>query len=161
MIRRMRARISELTMKPTIEKLNADEREWLESKIDSAPAFVAAWSELTKVSLESLDRAYSSWSRTVTDDTDEVNEVINVVGLAFGDILVRELGFKWVVSTDDCGTELAILALPGRGDFMVHPADFVAKRWERDETHFFVSSFAEIRDRLAAVAKMHGAGTLE
>jgi hypothetical protein len=146
--------------KPKIEKLNPLEREWLDSKIESAAAFVTEYSgasDVTPIPLESLDKAYSAWFEQGEDDTDEVNEVINIVGLSFGSVLVASLGFKWVVSTDEHGTELAVLALPGRGDVLVHPADFVAKRWERGETNFLVSSFEEIREQVASIAKMHGA----
>lgn len=139
--------------KPRIEKLNRLEQDWLDSKIQAAPAFVSEYAAAQDVSLEALDRAYATWFEDETDDTDEVNEIINIVGLAFGDILARQLGFKWVVSTDQHGTELALLALPGRGDVMVHPADFVAKRWERGETNFFTKSFGEIRERLAGLSR--------
>ena len=147
--------------KPKIEKLNSMEREWLDSKIAAAPAFVAEYaaaSESQPVSLEALDQAYAAWCEGKPDDDDEINEIINVVGLTFGSVLTSKLGFKWVVSTDEHGTELALLALPGRGDVLVHPADFVAKRWERGETNFLANSFNEIRDHVSEIAKMHGTG---
>ena len=47
-------------------------------------------------------------------------------------------GFRWVVATDKYGCEMALLALPGRGDVLVYPSNLVAKRWQSRETGFLV-----------------------
>jgi hypothetical protein len=47
---------------------------------------------------------------------------------------------------------LAILALPGQGDVLVYPANFVAKRWERRETDFLARSFDAIHEQVREVA---------
>ena len=51
---------------------------------------------------------------------------------------------KWVIATDEHGGDLAVFGLPGAGDVLVYPANFVAKRWERRETDFLVRSYGEI-----------------
>ena len=77
-------------------------------------------------------------------DTDDINGAINAVGIAFGSILVEKQGFNWTIATDEHGTDLAIRALPDKGDVVVFPANFVAKRWDRRERDFLVTGFEEI-----------------
>jgi hypothetical protein len=45
-----------------------------------------------------------------------------------------------------------VLALPGRGDVLLYPANFVAKRWERAETGFMEPLFTEIKRQVAQIA---------
>ena len=78
--------------------------------------------------------------------------MVLAIGAAFGTRLVEDLGFRWVVVTDDYGTDLAVLARPGRGDVIIVPADFVAKRYERKEAPFLVEAFAEIQRHLREIA---------
>jgi hypothetical protein len=73
-----------------------------------------------------------------------INAVINYVGIAFGQALVDGIGFSWVIATDDQGSELAVHGFPGRGDVLVYPANFVAKRWERRETNFLEKAYQQI-----------------
>ena len=82
----------------------------------------------------------------------QINGTINIIGVQFGQFLVDAVGFRWVVASDKQGTDLAILALPGQGDVLVYPANFVAKRWERRETDFLARSFDAIREQVKEVA---------
>jgi Domain of unknown function (DUF3806) len=75
---------------------------------------------------------------------------------AFGGELVEVLGFQWVIATDEYGTDLAVLARPGRGDVTIFPADFVAKRYERREAPFLVTAFAETSEHLRRIAAEWG-----
>jgi hypothetical protein len=65
---------------------------------------------------------------------------------------VDRAGFEWTIAADDHGTDLAVRALPGRGDVLVYPANFVAKRWERRESNFLAASFQAIRENVAGIA---------
>jgi Domain of unknown function (DUF3806) len=93
-------------------------------------------------SLESLDRAFENYLAT-DDEPSNADELVQAVGAAFGAELVEILGFQWVIATDEYGTDLAVLARPGRGDVTIFPAEFVAKRYERREAPFLVTAFAE------------------
>jgi len=64
---------------------------------------------------------------------------------------VDRAGFEWTIAADDQGTDLAVRALPGRGDVLVYPANFVAKRWERRESNFLAACFQAIRKDVAAI----------
>ena len=80
----------------------------------------------------------------IEDANERVNEVVLTVGAAFGEHLVRELGFEWCIATDDWGTDIAVRARPGCGDVTIFPTDYVAKRWERKETGFLATSIGPI-----------------
>ena len=90
------------------------------------------------------------------DDIDAVNGVINAVGITFGQFLVDNLGLKWVIATDDEGSDLAVYGLPGKGDLLVYPANFVAKRWERRETNFLESSYRQIAEQVKTLQAGQG-----
>lgn len=125
--------------------LKQAEREWIAGKLDGAGALVATFAPEHAdgpVTLEALDRAWAGWLATSPTDVEEINQVINCVGTRFGQFLVDEAGFAWTIATDDAGTELAVRALPDRGDVLMCPANFVAKRWETRETDFLGAGFA-------------------
>jgi hypothetical protein len=108
-----------------------------------------------KVTLASLDRAFKHYLDTESD-TSSANDIVLAVGAAFGSALIAELGFQWVIATDDYGTNLAVLARPGRGDVTIFPADFVSKRYERREAPFLNAALAEIQQSLRDVAAEWG-----
>jgi hypothetical protein len=124
-----------------------------------APLFIDAYSPDDSgqpITLSILDRAFTSWMAQDIRDNTQVNATINIVGVRFGQFLVDEAGFRWVIATDRKGSDLAVLALPGRGDVLVYPANFVAKRWERRETNFLAGAFVAIRDQTKAVEAATG-----
>lgn len=134
-------------MKQKISEINESERAWIKAQLDAAASFVATFAPADKddpLSLTSLDRAFAAWIGSKPGDGNFINEVINGVGIAFGNHLVEGLGFEWVIATDDQATELAVYALPGKGDALVYPANFVAKRWERREVNFLEASYQSI-----------------
>jgi hypothetical protein len=45
-----------------------------------------------------------------------------------------------------------MFGLPDRGDVLIYPRNFVAKRWERQETEFFEKSCAEIAATVYSLA---------
>jgi hypothetical protein len=106
-------------------------------------------------SLESLDRAFENYMAT-DGEPSNANELVQAVGAAFGAELVEVLGFQWVIATDEYGTDLAVLARPGRGDVTIFPAEFVAKRYERREAPFLVAAFAETSEHLRQIAAEWG-----
>lgn len=135
-------------MKPKIEPLTKAEEGWVQEQLVGAHQFVEAFSPpdaLKPLALRVLDRAFAAWLQS--DDASNptvANQVINQVGVAFGRQLVEDLGLRWVIATDDNGSELAVYGLDGRGDVLIYPANFVAKRWERREAPFLAESFRRI-----------------
>ncbi len=81
---------------------------------------------------------------TFPTNTDDINYAINCIGIPFGSLLVQTGEFEWCIASDDWGTDLAVRGLPGRGDVLVYPADFVSKRWESRTTDFLTDAFSQI-----------------
>ena len=134
-------------MSQRIDELTPQERQWIASQIEVAQALVEAFApefagqELT---LEALDRGWAAWLETNQTDAALINGTINCVGATFGQFLIQSGLLRWVVATDERSSELAVYGLPGRGDVLVFPANFVAKRWERRESGFLQHAYHQI-----------------
>jgi hypothetical protein len=139
---------------PKFSDLTDKERAWIQAQLHALPLFIEAYSPGDKdqpVTLEALDRAFDSWLGHRVQDGAQINGSINIVGIRFGQFLVDRAGFRWVVATQDGHSDLAVLALPGEGDVLAFPANFVAKRWERGESNFLVAAFVAIREQVQRV----------
>lgn len=133
--------------KPTIRELTDAEWQWIDEQLALLPEFLTQHSPAdadSQVSLVTLDRAWTAWLVGGKEDMDEVNAAINVIGIRFGRFLVDSGVFRWVIATDDYGTDLAVMALEGRGNVLVYPADFVSKRWEKRECEFLSGAYSSI-----------------
>ncbi|HEY2169195.1 MAG TPA: DUF3806 domain-containing protein [Candidatus Angelobacter sp.] len=141
-------------MKQKTSPLSESETAWVKTQLKNASKFVEGFSPQDAgqlLNLAALDRAFAAWIASEPVDTDLINSVINYVGIAFGQALVDGIGLKWVIATDEQGSELAVHGFPGRGDVLVYPANFVAKRWERRETHFLEKAYQQIGRDVRAV----------
>jgi hypothetical protein len=141
-------------MKQKIESLNESELAWVQAQLKSASKFVEAFSPADSeqpLTLAALDRAFAAWLASEPTETDLVNAIINYVGIAFGQTLVDGLGLKWVIATDEHGSDLAVHGLPEHGDVLVYPANFVAKRWERHEPNFLEEAYQRIAQDVRTV----------
>lgn len=144
-------------MKAKIETLNEKEQAWIAEELERAAEFVKSirpQAIAQPIDLNALDEAFAAWmASSSAKEPCNANAAINCVGMAFGQSLVDGLGLKWVIATDDYGTDLAVYGLPGTGDVLVYPANFVAKRWERRETNFLAKSYRQIERDVKALAK--------
>ena len=139
------------------DTLSALEEQWVRGQLDQAREFAQAYVPGLPdrpLSLGVLDQAFGLF--LADHQARDANAAIMAVGTAFGDSLVKELGFGWMIATDDYGTELAVLARPGRGDVTIFPNDFVSKRYERGETPFLVDALTDIRETLREIAAEWG-----
>src|SRR4051812_8616204 len=103
-------------MSPKISKLSDRERTWIASQLESASTFVEAFSPNNTeqpLSLTSLDRAFAGWLAMQETDSKIINDVINCVGIAFGQTLIDGVGLQWVIANDGHSTDLAVYGLPG------------------------------------------------
>ena len=126
-------------MKPQTSDLTEKEKLWLKVQLDGGQVLtnsLLSSQSSNQITLEILDNAYSVWFTKKVTDTQVINDTINKMGIAFGQCLADKFGFKWVIATDQFGTDLA-LYLPSKGDMLIYPANFLAKRWEKKETNFF------------------------
>lgn len=146
-------------MQQKIEQLTQKERVWVQEQYQNAVRFVEAFSPQDygqPLTLASLDRAFAAWSSSDNRrDVELANDIINYVGVSFGQLLIEGLGFSWVIATDDQGSDLAVYALPRKGDVLIYPANFVAKRWERGETGFLEMSYLEIEGQIREILRNH------
>jgi len=141
-------------MNQTIDPINPYEAAWIKSQLENAEKFVEGFSPSApeySLTLAALDRAFAAWTASEPAAVDVVNAIINYVGVAFGQALVDGIGLKWVIAADEQGSELAVFGLPGRGDILVYPLNFVAKRWERRETNFLEDAYQLIGDDVRSV----------
>ena len=141
-------------MDAKIEQLTAGEQEWIVQQIAIAHEFVRR--TLNKdaeglPSTEDLDQAFNSWLHSLSKDSSDANSVINCVGVAFGQHLVDSTPLEWVIASDEYGTELALYGLPGQGDVLVYPQNFVAKRYEANVGIFIVESVNQIRSDVSSI----------
>lgn len=142
-------------MKQTISELTDNERAWNAQQLDFAVKFVNAYSPSDSgqpMTLAALDRAFKTWMASQESDVEMINAIINAVGIQFGKFLT-ELRLRWVIATDEDGSDLALYGLPGTADVLVYPANFVAKRWERRETDFLEKSYREIAKTIASMQR--------
>ena len=61
----------------------------------------------------------------------DANTLVNALGIAFGQHLADGLELRWVIATDEFGTDLAVFGEPG--DLMMFPANMLAKRLEDEK----------------------------
>ena len=112
-------------MDQTITDPTKAELGWVVAQREAASRFVASArpNDADNRSLSTpLDRAFKAWISADPKDLDEVNGVINAVGVAFGQFLVEAAGLRWVIATDEHGSDLAVFGLPSSGDVLVYPA---------------------------------------
>jgi Domain of unknown function (DUF3806) len=141
-------------MKQKLDKLTPKEEAWIASQLESAAKLVEIFhpdQAGQPITLAALDSAFAGFVAGNSDDIDAINGVINVVGTSFGQFLVDNVGLKWVIATDDEGSDLAVYGLPNKGAVLVYPANFVAKRWERRETNFLENSYQQIAEQMKAL----------
>ena len=137
---RFRRSRSEAEPSERVEPLNDAERQWVESSVENVRSTlgelgIEPGGRLTPEALDEL------WAAFLELEHDDPNVPINLVGLAFGELLVERLQVAWAVVSDEHGTEIAVR---GASDFTVFPTNFVAKRWERRETGFLAPAFEEL-----------------
>lgn len=97
---------------------------------------------------EVLDRAFKAARASAGENADAANAIIIAVGMAFRQYLVDQLGFKWVAVFDKDGSEIAVVALPGKADMLVFPPNLVAKRWATGTTDFLGYVYKGIEEDL-------------
>ena len=132
---------------PTVtEPPNDAEAEWVRTNVMGVRE--AAGGELTPAQIDELYAGwFEEWAAKPEEHREDPNPMINAFGLAFGQVLVDELGLDWAVVTDKHGTEIAVHGQPG--DLLVFPPNLVAKRFERGETHFLEQIYQGISEQVA------------
>jgi hypothetical protein len=126
-----------------VEPLNEAELRWVADNVAEAQKAAEerglAEGEIGPRALDEL------WALLLSERLDDPNALINLVGLALGQLLVDRFGLDWVALTDEHGTEIAVR---GPSNLTVFPTNFVAKRYETHETGFIAPFVDEVARRL-------------
>lgn len=140
---------------PTAADLNDDEREWLDLQRGGMGFFLeAAGVGLPDDSIDARLRACDDlirwWHTLPADDRPDANDIVNVVGVAFGDVLAAELDLEWKIITDAFGTDLGLWwSNPGNSEarIVLSPTHTVARRFGDGANGFLAAAApAMIRD---------------
>jgi uncharacterized protein DUF3806 len=112
---------------------NEAERNWVAEHVAATVDFAAQFGVTrSQPTVDELDTLWATWLEHGA--AEDANAVVHMIGLSFGQHLVDDFGLRWVVVSDDQGTEMAVHR--EQGDVLVFPANLVAKRWETKDTGF-------------------------
>ena len=131
---------------PTFSAPNASETDWMISHLAFAAECDVDVNDPRQIG-DFYEMLLNSWRSSPEGSRSDPNTSINVLGTAFGEYLVRHTSLRWVIASDAQSTELAVH--DNRTDFLVYPANVVAKRWVEQDTGDFIPAMAsEIEERL-------------
>ena len=136
--------------KPTFSAPNASETDWMISHLAFAAECDVDVNDPRQIG-DFYEMLLNSWRSSPEGSRSDPNTSINVLGTAFGEYLVRHTSLRWVIASDAQSTELAVH--DNRTDFLVYPANVVAKRWVEQDTGDFIPAMAsEIEERLQTLS---------
>ena len=136
------------TVEPTPQEIvpfRSDEEAWLQQSLEWATALSVKYGSGGDLTSEELDVVFSRWMHDEQEKESD-DAVANALGAAFGDYLVEQHGFHWVVVTDEYGTEYAIKHRIA--ETMAFPRSSVQKRIEDRCSEFFQDLYLGILDHL-------------
>ncbi|MFJ4164277.1 DUF3806 domain-containing protein [Microbacterium sp. NPDC089698] len=125
---------------PKFEEPNQAERDWMAGHLLFAAEMNVDVDDADQVA-SFYEMLLQSWTESPPESRSDPNISINIIGTAFGEHLVRKGPMRWVIATDLHGTELAVRDQDT--DFLVYPANAVAKRWTKGESGAFISVMAQ------------------
>ncbi|MCL4195385.1 MAG: DUF3806 domain-containing protein [Thermoguttaceae bacterium] len=141
-------------MAADLHTLSGEERRWKQRQLDAVRRFIDEFSpgDIDQpVSLGALDRAVAARLAEVALEAAEIDRVAAMAGMAFGEILVQNLGFRWVAVHTENVSELAVHALPGAGDVLIYPLGFTARHLRRRDSEFFKQGYEQIAMHLKSL----------
>lgn len=115
---------------PRVSELGEAELQWIAGYLDALARSGIADGDIDAIG-NLFDAELQVWLGLGHDERPDPNELINRLGIGFGDCIRRRSGTAWVLATDEHGTEIAIHGQPG--DILMFPTNMVAKRWVAGE----------------------------
>ena len=138
-----------------IEILTEAERAWVAENVararDLGRKYGGDPETSSAPSLAALDAIWSVFGAHLRSSGEDPNFLINMIGLAFGQRLVDELGLEWAVVTDEHGTEIAVHGQPN--DILVFPTNAMAKRWTSGDENFVVDLYTAMAGDLRRLGR--------
>lgn len=130
-----------------LRALSSDERDWLVAQLRGAAELVARYNgDGSPATLEDLDDCLERWTSAEPSSREPTEDVVAMLGAAFGAHLVDQLALDWVVVTDTYGTDIGVIGQPG--DFVIAPMSATAKRVHWGQSRFFQDLADKAADRL-------------
>ncbi|MGD9697246.1 MAG: DUF3806 domain-containing protein [Thermoleophilia bacterium] len=111
---------------PRIAALSEAERAWVDGHLAALVADGIAPHDLAGLGAL-FDARLAEWSAAGDAARGDPNDLINRIGVGLGEHIRLRCGLRWVIATDEHGTDLAIHGEPGA--ILVFPAGMVAARW--------------------------------
>ena len=126
-------------------EFSATETTWLREGLTAAKKLSFRYGSGRDLDPAELDNVFSAWMAAENGKEDAKN-IADALGAAFGDHLVREVGFRWGVIEDEYGKEVAVRH--SLGETTAYPRASVQKRIDDRQPTFFASVYAVIMDQL-------------
>jgi hypothetical protein len=141
------------TIEPVPETVRAfDENELAAIKENAAQVSILSRRYLEKSfpkpTPEELDDIFNAWAHSTERHATSDEEIVQILGAAFGDHCTLALNMKWVIVTDPDGSAVAIQGITK--DFRGYPFHSIWKRIRANEQDFFVPVFASLQKQSAA-----------
>ena len=136
------ARAESATPPPRVSELTDVEQGWVASLL----AIVAdAGTDVDDAAqIRALyDDSVMRWHRVNPPERVDPNPMINAIGTALGEHLVRRTVLRWTLAIDDRRTELGLAE--GTSQVLLFPTELVAERWRAQQSGEFI---IETVDRL-------------
>jgi hypothetical protein len=103
---------------------------------------------------DELDAIFSAWAHSPERDVTSDEEIVQILGAAFGKHCVAALNMRWIVVTDSDGSAAVIQGVVK--DFRGFPFHSIWKRIRDNEQDFFVPIFFELQKQSAASREVPG-----
>jgi hypothetical protein len=122
--------------------MNQSEMDWIDELLSKSQMWVSSMIGPTSsiASPLQLDEALEAWASKPDSEKSNINEVINMVGAALGTHLCQRCELRWVVASDEEGTEAAVFR--ETNEVLLYPMNAIAKRIVEGSTRF-VEQFIE------------------
>lgn len=136
---------------PRILALTDDEQAWLRERLTAAEE--AGILDEPEALVDSFDTSRDEWRALAVEQRGSAAMLINIYGVAFGQLLSEEFGLEWCAvereGTDDLGLYGAT------GHIVFFPLQTVAQRWEDPAQRSLFDLLGQARESLQAVQEPH------
>jgi hypothetical protein len=133
---------------PRLTAIGDPERDWIDAHLG---LMADSGTDLDDVlQIRSLyERSLAAWRRINPPERDDPNVMINAIGMAYGEHLIRRAPLSWMIAEDEHGTELALYE--PRRETLVYPANLVAEHWAAEDAsgEFLVADAERVVDQVA------------
>ena len=130
---------------PRLSELTDVERDWIASLLAIVADAGTEVDDATQIRAL-YDDSVMRWHRVNPPERVNPNPMINAIGTALGEHLVRRTALRWTLAVDDGRTELGLA--DGASQVLLYPTDLVAQRWRAQQNgEFIIETVKHLTDR--------------